>query len=128
MPEVLLCISLIRQDTQKKHLKITFCLYIPTLSLQIIVYERITRCIDVLAIHRLYIDNSVSPLKSPKLSSKHALLKNLNAIVSLDVSHVETFCFSNRNILFPLMKQNVSIKETNKKHIVFQIVIQTNHR
>ena len=107
MPEVLLCISLIRQDTQ--NLKITFYLYIPTLSLQIIVYERITQCIDVSAIHRLYIDNSVSPLKSPKLSSKHALLKNLNAIVSLDVSHVETFCFSNRNNLFPLKKQFVSI-------------------
>ena len=124
MPEVLLCISLIRQAL--KYLEITFCLYIPTLSLQIIVYECITQCIDVPAIHRLYIDNSVSPLKSPKLSSKHALLKNLNAIVSLDVSHVETFCFSNRNNLFPLMKQFVSIKETNKEHIVFQIVIYTN--
>ena len=43
-------------------------------------------------------------------------------IVSLDVSHVETFCFPNRNNLFPLMKQFVSIKETNKKHIVFQLV------
>ena len=43
-------------------------------------------------------------------------------IVSLDVSHVETFCFPNRNNLFPLMKQFVSIKETKQKHIVFQMV------
>ncbi len=45
-----------------------------------------------------------------------------NTVVSLEVSHVETFCFPNRNNLFPLMKQFVSIRETNKKHIAFQLV------
>ena len=112
MPEVLLCISLIRQG-----IKIIFENQVLSIHPYIISANHI---------HRLYIDNSVSPLKSPKLSSKHTLLKNLNAIVSLNVSHVETFCFSNRNNLFPLMKQFVSIRETNKEHIVFQIVIYAN--
>ena len=67
-------------------------------------------------------DNRVSTSKSQKLRLEKALWKISNTIVSLDVSHVETFCFSNRNNLFPLMKQFVSINETNKKHIVFQIV------
>ena len=57
------------------------------------------------------------------LGLKYVLWINLNVIVSLYVSHVETFCFPNRNNLFPFMKQFVSIKETNKKHIVFQMVI-----
>ena len=67
-------------------------------------------------------DKRVSPSKSPKLRLEKALWKISNTIVSLEVSHVETFCFPNRNNLFPIMKQFVSIKETNKKHIVFQIV------
>lgn len=77
---------------------------------------------DAVAIHCLYTTDGILPQIHPILGLKYALWTNLNVIVSLDVSHVETFCFPNRNKQFPLMKQFVSIKETNKKHIVFQIV------
>jgi len=103
-------------------MKIAICLYIPTLSLYLIVYKLVARCIVTLLYASSIHDKRVSPSKSPKLRLEKALWKISNTIVSLDVSHVETFCFTNRNNLFPLMKQFVSIKETNKKQIVFQLV------
>ena len=43
-------------------------------------------------------------------------------VVSLYVSQTETLCFPNRNNLFPLMKQNVSLNEISKKHSIYQLV------
>ena len=43
-------------------------------------------------------------------------------VVSLYVSQTEILCSPNRNNMFPLMKQNVSLNETNEKHSIYQLV------
>ena len=48
---------------------------------------------EAVAIHRLYTTNGILLLNHPIFGLKYALWINLNVIVSLDVSHVETFCF-----------------------------------